>query len=575
MADPSIVRFRKVVAAACEAIDARRDEINDLNVFPVADGDTGDNMSRTLHAVLEELDLLAAHSNGETLDEIGREEIVKCVARAALLGARGNSGVILSQIVRGLAEELVSRPHELVDPMLIAAALARAVDAAYESVRDPAEGTMLTVVREMAHRTTQDVAHIDRPRLQHDATPDEQDELLARLLSGALAAGERSVDRSPDLLPILRESGVVDAGGYGIVVIVAGAIAALRREDATDTGVAHYSAPLHVVHHDEHIDSKYRYCTNFAVTGSGLTRRDFVEPLEQLGDSVLVVGDQSTLRVHLHTDVPDAAVTLLSGSGEVVDVQIADMHLQVAERTERLANQAVELSAVAGNGSGVVAPEPMIAATHSTGRCGVVAAVSGRGIGRMFQEFGATTVDGGETFNPSTSELLAAIEAAPEQEVVVLPNSRNVVMAAERAAEMSSKRAVVLDCASQQAGLAAVVAFDSDNDARTNASALRQMLAQVHTGGVAEAARDDAEGRFHRGDAVGFIDEEIVAWGEPAETLEAVLGSLGRDAELLTILAAVDPPLGNNEVHELAPLGPEIELHDGGQPNWWWLIAAE
>src|SRR4051795_12119851 len=228
VADPSLLRFRAVVEAAMAQLEARRQEVNDLNVFPVADGDTGDNMVLTLRAVLDELDRLSAQGN---LDDIGRDEIVERVARAALLGARGNSGVILSQLIRGAAEELISRPGELVDPVLIAAAMARAADRAYASVRDPAEGTILTVMREMAHRVATELAHMPEPRLSGRVSDTEQDALLAQVMEVALDAGEASVKRGPDLLPILREAGVVDAGGYGLTVIFAGVIAALRGAD--------------------------------------------------------------------------------------------------------------------------------------------------------------------------------------------------------------------------------------------------------------------------------------------------------------------------------------------------------
>src|SRR5262245_33005310 len=217
MADPSIERFRRVVSAAAAHLEERRHEVNDLNVFPVADGDTGDNMALTLRAVSEELDRL----DGQLVDEIGRTELVNALARAALMGARGNSGVILSQIVRGAAEELASRPGEVVDPMLAAAAFARAADAAYESVREPAEGTMLTVFREMAHSISRRLAHMDEIRLASNATPAEQDALLAELLEDAVRDGEAAVARTPEQLEILRESGVVDAGAYGLVLILA------------------------------------------------------------------------------------------------------------------------------------------------------------------------------------------------------------------------------------------------------------------------------------------------------------------------------------------------------------------
>src|SRR5579875_3204372 len=228
MTDPAIVRFRTLLQAGLAALEERRQEVNDLNVFPVADGDTGDNMVLTLRAVLAELDRLATATGDRSIDEIGREEIVASVARAALLGARGNSGVILSQLIRGAAEELASRPGEMIDPMLIGAALARAADQAYGSVREPAEGTILTVAREMASRVASEVAHMSAPRLGEEASDEEQDTVIAEVMESALDAGRDSVARGPDMLPALRQAGVVDAGGYALTVLLAGIVGALR-----------------------------------------------------------------------------------------------------------------------------------------------------------------------------------------------------------------------------------------------------------------------------------------------------------------------------------------------------------
>jgi uncharacterized protein len=544
LADPSLVRFRTVVQRSLAELEARREEVNDLNVFPVADGDTGDNMALTLHAVLDELDRL---SEAGALDEIGRDEIVDSVARAALLGARGNSGVILSQLIRGAAEELASRPGELVDPVLIGAAMARAADRAYDSVREPAEGTILTVVREMAHRVASELAHMEEPRLQQ-SDAERQDALIADVMERALDAGQQSVRRGPDLLPVLREAGVVDAGGYGLTVLFAGVVAALRGTEAPDL---EHHAPARVTH-PQHESSTFRYCTNFAVTGERLDPSALVASLESIGDSVLVVGDQRTLKVHVHTDEPERATALFAGVGAVSRLDVADMHEQVQQRVERLA-------------------EP-------TAACGVVAVVSGKGMEDLFTSLGATPLPGGPTLNPSTYELLAGIHDVPAEEVVVLPNSPNVLMAAERAADLSDKRVFVLPTRSQQAGLAAAVALDPDRGAVENGKAMLEALALVRTGAVTEAARDDAEGRparFHRGDAVGFIDERIVAWGEPAETLEAVLGELGREAELVTLIAGDGAPLDGDTVAALAPSDVELEYSWGGQPSYWWLIAAE
>src|SRR3954471_7892333 len=297
MADPSIERFRRVVSAAASHLEERRKEVNDLNVFPVADGDTGDNMALTLRAVTDELNGL----NGKPLDGSGRDEIVSAVARAALLGARGNSGVILSQIVRGAAEELASRPGELVDPTLVAAAFAKAADAAYDSVREPAEGTMLTVFREMATSLSVQLAHLEREKTRFDreVSDAEQDAVLAQVLEKAIEDGERAVSRTPEQLEVLRESGVVDAGGHGLVLILAGVVAGLRGDGAALPEVAHHEPPRRSLPHHE--DSRYRYCTNFIVSGKGLENREYLPRLEKLGDSVLVVGDEATLKVHVTT----------------------------------------------------------------------------------------------------------------------------------------------------------------------------------------------------------------------------------------------------------------------------------
>ena len=549
----NLARFRAVVAAALSHLEARREEVNDLNVFPVADGDTGDNMALTLRAVLDELDRLVAEERDRTIDEIGREEIVDAVARAALLGARGNSGVILSQLIRGAAEELVSRPGELVDPTLIGAAMARAVDRAYASVREPAEGTILTVVREMAHRIATDLAHMPDTRLEPEAPPERQDAAIAEILERAVDEGQESVRRTPDLLPVLREAGVVDAGGHALTVIFAGVVAALRGTDAPELD---HHAPARVTH-PEHASETYRYCTNFAVTGAQLDPAPYRERLETIGDSVLVVGDQATLKVHVHTDDPEAATALFDGAGEVSHLDVADMHAQIVERAEKLSGN--------GHASAEAAPA----------RCTAIAVVAGDGMRRLFESLGAHTVDGGPTLNPSTMELLAAIHDAPAEEVVVLPNSSNVIMAAERAAELSDKLVLVEPTRSQQAGLTAVVALDPHRTAEENGVAMHEAIVELSIGSVAPAARDDVHGRFAAGDAVGFVEEEIIAWGEPEATLAAVIRSLARDAELVTCISGEGAPLPEERIQALAPDGVELEVRDGGQPAYWWLLAAE
>ena len=262
---------------------------------------------------------------------------------------------------------------------------------------------------------------------------------------------------------------------------------------------------------------------------------------------MLVVGDATTLKVHVHTDEPERATDLFDGIGEVSRLDVADMHEQVEQRTARV--------------------------SEVIDTCGVLAVVNGGGMRVLFEGMGAHVLDGGPTLNPSTYELLAGIHDVPAEEVVVLPNSPNVRMAAERAAELSEKAVRVVPTRSMAAGLAAAVALDVDADARRNGAAMEEALVHVRTGGVTEAARDDTQGRFRRGDSVGFIDEELVAWGEPQETLEVVLGELGREAELLTVIEGHGAPLNSEDVAALAPDTAEVELSVGGQPAWWWLVS--
>ncbi|MDX6636461.1 MAG: fatty acid kinase [Solirubrobacterales bacterium] len=542
MPEPQIARFRRVVSSAYASLEARRQEVNDLNVFPVADGDTGDNMAMTMRAVMEELDRL----DGQEVDEVGRAELVQALARAALMGARGNSGVILSQIVRGAAEELASRPGELIDPTLVAAAFARAADAAYDSVRDPAEGTMLTVFREMAHSLSRQLAHLEqeKQRLGHDVSEEEQDAVLAEVLERAIADGERAVARTPEQLEVLRESGVVDAGGHGLVLILAGVVAGLRGDGAELPEVQHHEPPRRSLPHHE--DSRYRYCTNFIVSGSGLGNREYLPRLEKFGDSVLVVGDDVTLKVHVHTDEPEAAVAVFDGVGEVTNLDVADMREQMAERDARL-----------------------------SGRTGVVAVAAGDGMQRLFGELGAHVVPGGETLNPSTYELLAGIHSVASEEILVLPSSSNVIMAAERACELSEKPARVVPATSQQASLLALVELEPEAPMEENAERLEGALDGLATGGVAPAARDDAQGRFKKGDAVGFADGAIVAWGGAGSTLTTTLEHLAAGAEIVTLIAGEGAPIPLAELDTHMPDGVEVETHEGGQPSWWWLLAAQ
>jgi dihydroxyacetone kinase-like predicted kinase len=258
--------------------------------------------------------------------------------------------------------------------------------------------------------------------------------------------------------------------------------------------------------------------------------------------------------VHVHTDEPEQAVALFEAAGELSRFDVADMHEQVAARSARLAGDEMQAEAA---------------------RCGVVAVASGEGLERLYHELGVLVVNGGATMNPSTYELLAGIHAADADEVVVLPNSPNVILAAERAAELSEKPAGVVPTRAPQEGLAALLAFDAHKTVEENAHAVARAAEALRLGGVAPAARDDAHGRFREGEAVGYSAEELVAWGDPSETLANTLERVAAGAELVTVIAGADAPLGRERLQELVPEGVELEYHEGGQPAWWWLLCAE
>ena len=384
-------------------------------------------------------------------------------------------------------------------------------------------------------------------RLLADSSAAEQNAVIAEVIERALEVGKDSVKRGPDLLPVLRDAGVVDAGGYGLTVLLAGIVGALRGSEAPP--VEHHRAAR--VTHPQHASTTFRYCTNFAVTGAGLEQRRYASELERIGDSVLVVGDQTTLKVHVHTDDPDAATALFADAGVVSHLDVADMSEQVQRREARLETPA------------------------TPSMCGGLAVVNGEGMARLFEGLGFRVLNGGPTLNPSTYDLLAAIHAVGSEEVLVLANSANVVMAAERAAELSEKTVSVVASRSPQAGLAAAVGLDPARRAVDNAETMQETLERVRTGAVAPAGRDDAQGRFHAGEAVGFVEEELVAWGDPRETLRDVLARLAEDAELITCLRGADAPLDDAAVEALADGDAELELSDGGQPSYWWLLAAE
>jgi DAK2 domain fusion protein YloV len=521
-----------LLRGAVGAIERSRQRIDDLNVYPVPDGDTGTNLALTARAVLEAIEASEAEDRAQLAHE---------VSRAALMGARGNSGVILSQIVRGAAEALSAAGS--IDAAAIADALRAAADTAYRAVREPVEGTMLTAIRALAEAAEAD---------QGDSVP----ELLERLVE----RGEQAVARTPEQLDVLREAGVVDAGAAGLVELLRGIASAVAGRPlpvgSAPSTLAAVEDPEHSAIHQE--PSRYRYCTTFVIEGELDPKRIETE-LEPLGDSLLVVGDPSALKAHVHTDDPGAALAIGTRAGTISNVEIADMQRQTEARERRLR---------------AAVPDPARATD-------VVAVVAGAGNRRLYESLGAAVVEGGQTMNPAAAELADAIDRTTAAEVVLLPNNENVVLTAEQAAQLATKPVRVVPTTSIQAGLAALVPFDPMRTADENEAEMTKAAARVATGAVTHASRDvRLNGRaVEAGEYLGLLDGEPFTGGADFEQVARAVVErlLAEPREVLTLLTG-------EERHELAKLvaeleggNPEldVEAHEGGQPHYPLLISAE
>jgi DAK2 domain fusion protein YloV len=538
-ADGDLEAVHRVVAAALATLEASRQRIDDLNVYPVPDGDTGTNLTMTVRAVAQAVEESSASD---------RHSLARDVARGALMGARGNSGVIFSQIVRGAADVLALSTNGI-DAPLAAQALRGASDAAYRAVRRPVEGTMLSVIRELAEEAEQRAV----------AGP-----TLGDVLVELVRRGEEAVARTPEQLDVLREAGVVDAGGAGLLELVRGVASAVSGEPVPEAPPAEQPPDVEAIHQEL---SRYRYCTVFVIEGEQLDRERLEDELERLGDSLLVVGDESALKVHVHTDEPGAALSLGTAAGAIAGVEIANMHEQTQQREERL------LAAV---------PDP--AAEPAT--VGVVAVVAGEGNRRLFESLAAgvgpiRVVEGGQTMNPSTADLLEAVASLDTPEAILLPNNSNVLLAAEQAALHADRPAVVVPTDSIPAGLAAMVAFDGSLDAAAGAEEMREAVEGVATGEVTVASRDVGLNglSIRAGEWLGLADGDPVAGGTSFEEVaEAVVECLLREPrELLTLLTGSDRPDLDTLLARLAEKHPtlEVDVQDGGQPHYPLLLSAE
>jgi DAK2 domain fusion protein YloV len=553
--------FHRMIRGGALFLRQNEERVNALNVFPVPDGDTGTNMNLTLSSGVREMDKVSSPSR------VG--DLAEALSKGLLMGARGNSGVILSQLFRGFSKAVAGK--ETIDARELAEAFKRGVDMAYKAVMKPVEGTILTVSREAA----------DMGMIRARQT-DDPAEVLAEVLSGA----RKSLERTPQLLPILAETNVVDAGGQGLVYILEGFLSALRGEgvpEAMDGDVSAFGEErsLTAVAHGETAQSKidpatieHGYCTEFIIRRKGEGTFDegaFRGEMGAFGDSLLVVADDELVKVHIHSERPGDVLNFAQKFGDLTDIKIENMREQHAHWAGT--------DAPAEQGTAVPAEPAAERKFH-----GIVAVASGEGVVRMFRSLGADEViEGGQTMNPSTEDIVKAIRGLSADHVFVFPNNKNIVMAAEQAAELVEVPVTVLPTRTVLQGLTALIAFDPDADAEVNRQKMVKALEGVRCGEVTYAVRDSQVNghSIKEGDFIGIYEGKIETVGGSliATSRDLLQKMLARGGELVTILYGKD--VTDAQVKELSDFlarnypDVESEIQYGGQPLYFFLITIE
>lgn len=530
--------IRACIATASAELSSRKEEINRLNVFPVPDGDTGTNMSLTMESVAREVAALPPNADGAALR--------KAVTHGSLMGARGNSGVITSQILRGLCEGLADVTEFSTET--VANAMARAVEVAFQAVRKPVKGTILTVLEDCS--TVAQQANADG--LDVTAT-------LHLISEEALA----SVKRTPELLPVLKENGVVDSGGFGLAILIQSFIAALTGEQAhlaSAEDFTHAEAKVAIEHVRDWAGSDYMYCTEFLLHSDEVDVAETLDFLASLGDCELLVGAHPDFKVHVHTDTPGTVLTYMTDRGQVSEVFIHNMVLESEERAD-----------------GIAADEAALGSGDSEQRkpLAFIAVAAGEGMANILRSLGVDyVVSGGQTMNPSTRDLLDAIEHVNADAAILLPNNKNIIMAANAAAENADIPCRVVPTTSVPASFSAMLVADLDGDLEENAEAMCEVLDEVRCGEVTTAIKDSktSDGRAIRpDDIIGIADGSLDVVGSSVEEVTlALVDALDDDLNSLTLLAGQDLAQDDFErlVERVEELHPDLEVdaQRGEQP---------
>jgi DAK2 domain fusion protein YloV len=529
--------LKRLVRFGLAWLERHQAAINALNVYPVPDGDTGTNMLLTMQSAYQEIASAPERDVGT---------IAQKVAHGALMGARGNSGVILSQIYRGFARSL--KDVEAFDGVQFASAMREAASTAYKGVIKPVEGTILTVVREAAEAAVR-------------AAASSQD--LRFILAEVVEEARQSVTRTPSLLPVLAEAGVVDAGGQGLLVILEGMLRFTRGETVTVDRDMLAEVDLHALHPDS--EEGYGYDIQFLIQGEGLNVEKIRETVATMGECALVVGDSRLVKVHVHSPMPGTPINYGASLGSLSRVIVENMQQQYQGFVLRKAQEpAIPLQQAGGIGTVVVSP--------------------GQGFSDVLKSLGASrVVSGGQTMNPSTEELLRAVEEVATDEVIILPNNKNIVMAAEQAKSLSGKSVRVVPTITVPQGISALLALNYQADLDSNANVMAQAAQNIETIEVTRAVRSAQINGISvaEGEVIGLINGHLRVKGEsPTEvTLRALENLQGSDYEIITLYygESVTPGEAQKLADSIAERYPEVEVEvvDGGQPYYYFILSAE
>lgn len=570
MNDIDAEMLKRAFLAGAKGLEAKKEWINELNVFPVPDGDTGTNMTMTI---------LSAAREVAAIEHPTMESLAKAISSGSLRGARGNSGVILSQLFRGFAKEI--RTVDVITTTTLSNAINRATETAYKAVMKPKEGTILTVARGMADKASELVSQTDD---------------MIEFCEAVIRHGDYVLSQTPEMLPVLKEAGVVDSGGQGLMQVLKGAMEGLRgkevefqTEDMELSGGGSGQAGSFKSSETLNTDILFGYCTEFIINVEQCcdekTEQELKAYLESIGDSIVVVSDEDVVKVHLHTNDPGLAIQKALAFGSLSRIKIDNMR---EEHQERLIKDAERIAA------GKKDAERIAVGQKDTGQAsgeqpakpyGFIAVAAGKGLGEIFRGIGADAlIEGGQTMNPSTEDILKAVEAVHADTVYILPNNKNIILAAEQAkCLVKEKTVVVVPSQTVPQGISAIINFAPDLSAEENLSIMTDEMERVKTGQITYAVRTTAMNgkEINEGDIMGIGDTGLLAVGTDTQdtALETLRELVDEDSELITIYYGEE--VKEPEALELCRLATEqfpdceIELHSGGQPVYYYLLSVE